>query len=142
MKPIKALIIGLLAPIAFACQGDEIEEKVLREAYWIAYSIEGEILTRRATRQRLFVEFKREEPGRFVGYGGCNTIYGNYTLEGGSIDFTQLNRTRSTCPRIALEHAFVEALEQADRIRFRGDTLVMSSRREALVEFVPDAPQN
>jgi heat shock protein HslJ len=55
---------------------------------------------------------------RFSGSGGCNRIMGGYTLEGGTLHFSQAAATRMACLEgMETEAAYLQALTVVDTYR-------------------------
>lgn len=78
---------------------------------WKVTSIEGQPITAKIR----FVIDTAE--GRIHGNAGCNLLNGNITVnldKGSGIEFQNLATSRMMCPYIAVEQAFLLALEQVD----------------------------
>ncbi len=71
------------------------------------------------------------------GFGGCNTFTGGYALDGDSISIGPLAGTLMACeePKMAVEGAYIPALEAADAWSIAGDELVFSSGGEETLRF-------
>ena len=72
------------------------------------------------------------EEGNASGFGGCNTFTGGYELDGDSISIGPLAGTLMACElqKMAVEGAYLPALEAADAWSIDGDELVLSSGGE------------
>jgi len=97
----------------------------LEETTWELVTLGGAALPegiKRAPNLRL-------EPGekRLVGFGGCNRIFGGYTLDGPSLKLSPLGTTKMAClgPSMPLEKRFLDALERAATYTISGDTLTL-----------------
>ena len=77
------------------------------------------------------------EEGNASGFGGCNTFTGGYELDGDSISIGPLAGTLMACeePKMAVEGAYMPALEAADAWSVDGDELVLSSGGEETLRF-------
>ncbi|MET1009420.1 MAG: META domain-containing protein [Gaiellaceae bacterium] len=77
------------------------------------------------------------EEGNASGFGGCNTFTGAYELDGDSISIGPLAGTLMACElqKMAVEGAYMPALEAADAWSIDGDELVLSSGGEATLRF-------
>jgi heat shock protein HslJ len=77
------------------------------------------------------------EEGTASGFGGCNTFTGGYELDGDSISIGPLAGTLMACEvqKMAVEGAFMPALEAADAWSIDGDELVLSSGGEETLRF-------
>lgn len=66
----------------------------------------------------------RSEDRRVSGFGGCNRLMGGYTLDGSSIEFSQMASTMMACAEGAdVERAFTEALGRVRSWRLIGHHL-------------------
>ena len=77
------------------------------------------------------------EEGNASGFGGCNTFTGGYELDGDSISIGPLAGTLMACElqKMAVEGAYMPALEAADAWSIDGDELVLSSGGEETLRF-------
>lgn len=77
------------------------------------------------------------EEGNASGFGGCNTFTGAYELDGDSISIGPLAGTLMACElqKMAVEGAYMPALEAADAWSIDGDELVLSSGGEETLRF-------
>ena len=77
------------------------------------------------------------EEGNASGFGGCNTLTGGYELDGDSISIGPLAGTLMACElqKMAVEGAYMPALEAADAWSIDGDELVLSSGGEETLRF-------
>ena len=77
------------------------------------------------------------EEGNASGFGGCNTFSGGYELDGDSISIGPLAGTLMACElqKMAVEGAYMPALEAADAWSIDGDELVLSSGGEETLRF-------
>ena len=77
------------------------------------------------------------EEGNASGFGGCNTFTGGYELDGDSISIGPLAGTLMACElqKMAVEGAYLPALEAADAWSIDGDELVLSSGDEETLRF-------
>jgi heat shock protein HslJ len=85
-----------------------------------------------------------EEKARVEGRAACNRFSGPYVAAGGSaLRLGPLATTRSACPDLAAEGAFLQALNQAQHFRISGSTLSLFSEDTlgvplARLEAVPE----
>ena len=77
------------------------------------------------------------EEGNASGFGGCNTYTGDYELDGDAISIGPLAGTLMACEvqKMAVEGAYMPALEAADAWSIDGDELVLSSGDEETLRF-------
>ena len=71
----------------------------------------------------------RLEPAdkRLVGFGGCNRVFGGYTLDGSSLKLSPLGTTKMAClgAPMPLEKRFLDALERVATYAVSGDALTL-----------------
>lgn len=97
-------------------EGKEWKLEFLRKD-GIQYGIEEEIPT-----------IRFEEEGRVTGFGGCNNYFGNYTLDGRTLRFSDLGSTKMLCQNTAdLEDAFMQILGLELRGLFNQRKLILSA---------------
>jgi heat shock protein HslJ len=75
--------------------------------------------------------------GERLGFGGCNTFTGGYELDGDGISIGPLAGAlmASEVQKMAVEGAYMPALEAADAWSIDGDELVLSSGDEETLRF-------
>ncbi len=74
------------------------------------------------------------DSARVTGSGGCNRMFGNYTLSGDSMSFAGIGSTKMACPAgMDIETAFLPALERVTRWRISGQHLELTDSSGALV---------
>lgn len=87
----------------------------------------------------------RLEQGRLQGFGGCNRLSGNYSVDGDRLTVGALAGTMMICDEsvMAVETAFAKALGGVLRIRVADGklTLAPEAGSESLLEFTAAAPQ-
>lgn len=76
---------------------------------------------------------------RFSGSGGCNRYFGGYELNGDGIIVRGLGHTEMACepPIMRQEAAFFAALNEAQRYRRDGPSLVLTSASGREVVLAP-----
>jgi heat shock protein HslJ len=82
---------------------------------------------------------------RFTGNSGCNRMFGNVSLQGRRVDFSNIGTTRAACvdPRIRpVETGFVRALENADRFRQIGNSLELLDRNRVVARLSAASKQD
>jgi heat shock protein HslJ len=75
--------------------------------------------------------------GTASGFGGCNQYSGGYELDGDSLTIGPIAGTMMACeePKMAVESAYLPALEAADAWAIDGDELVLSSSGDETLRF-------
>jgi copper homeostasis protein (lipoprotein) len=100
--------------------GARVPQAELEDTYWKLTRIGGEpvLAIDRRREPRLVL---RSEDRRMNGYGGCNRLMGEYSLDGDSIRFSQIGTTKMACVEgDETELALLAALERARRWRLIG----------------------
>jgi heat shock protein HslJ len=104
---------------------DQAPTASLEETTWELVTLGGAALPegiKRAPNLRL-------EPAekRLVGFGGCNRLFGGYTVSGASLKLSPLGTTKMGClgPQMALENRFLDALESVASYAISGSTLTL-----------------
>ena len=126
-----ALVLGLVAALAAACGGDDDDAD--------APSLEGTdwTLASGVDAPDDAVPTLTLDGGNASGFGGCNTFAGGYELDGDSISIGPLAGTLMACeePKMAVEAAYLPALEAADAWAIEGGELVLSSGGDETLRF-------
>jgi heat shock protein HslJ len=82
---------------------------------------------------------------RWGGTAACNQYFATATLEGDQVTLGGVGSTEMACdePRMALEAAYLTALQRVTTVALDGDTLTVSSEDGVTLEFgpVPSTPQ-
>ncbi len=76
------------------------------------------------------------EVNKISGNSGCNSFFGEYTVEGGSLHIKGLGATRKTCPEnMDLEQQFLNWLDAVDKYSIRRDELKVTTEQEKVLYF-------
>jgi heat shock protein HslJ len=81
-----------------------------------------------------FIEFVPYDK-RFTGNGGCNSMSGNYTIDDNTIQFRDIITTKMSCPDIAFETTFLDAMNQVDRFEVNDDVMLLKDGSKVLLMF-------
>jgi heat shock protein HslJ len=101
---------------------------------WRLVEMEGQTLPDRPTATLVFTE-----TGRVAGNGSCNRFFGNVTVSGPNIGFSQMGSTRMACPGPAseLEPRYLGALQRATGYEIReGQLLIQVEGQTSPLRFV------
>ncbi len=106
----KGLVVGVLSIAFTAQQLMAANHQSLAGSEWRPIEITGEAI---ADDVPLFVRFEAE--GEMVGHGGCNRMFGSYTIDNVNLRIGPLGGTRMAClPAIMKrEAAFMRALQNS-----------------------------
>ncbi len=84
---------------------------------------------------RAFIRFE-EAKNRFGGNGGCNGMGGDLSVNGSTIDMSQIISTKMYCEGTSeIENKFFNELEKADRFEIKGKTLLLYNGRRLTLEL-------
>jgi len=74
---------------------------------------------------------------RVAGSGGCNRVFGGYTLDGDKLAFSKMASTMMMCEEsMALEQSFLKTLDTVASWSMEGDMLVLKdSKNEVVAKF-------
>lgn len=100
---------------------------------WLLETLEGQPVEP-AENQEQAIYFQLQEKGnRVMGFAGCNTFNGTYTLEEGMrIRFSQMLSTLKACPDVNVdEQAFLEVFELTDNYTINNGELSLNVGRRA-----------
>ena len=77
------------------------------------------------------------------GFTGCNTVNGNYQLNGDKLKFSNLTSTKVSCgePYMKQESAFLNALKATDSFKLSGDKLELYGGGKLLARFEAQRPE-
>ncbi|MCB2377234.1 META domain-containing protein [Hymenobacter sp. BT635] len=132
LRPAAALVL-LVAPAcsfdlndrpnAGGVATDEPTAASLQDVRWELRELGGQPAPR--TERRPFLVLRNNRP-RVEGRASCNQFSGPYTVaDRGRLRLGPLVTTRSTCPDLAAEGAFLQALNQAQRYHISNNTLTL-----------------
>ena len=73
---------------------------------------------------------------KFAGYGGCNRINGNYSLDKkNSIRFSEVVSTKMSCPDLAFENAVLAALGEVNRYEIAENNMMLKHDDKILLIY-------
>jgi len=109
-----------------------MNDLAIKGTKWTLTTLEGKVVSS-VPNQEQAIHFVLQEDGKVVGFTGCNTFNGNYTLEkGGRIRFSKMASTRMACPDTPVkEFDFLQVFELADNYTVNGNTLMLNVGRRA-----------
>jgi heat shock protein HslJ len=108
------------------------EEKIV-EKYWKLKTLNGQDVKMAKDQEREIYFTLKSNEDKLIGFAGCNTIGGNYSLnKGNRIHFSNMLVSLKVCPDVdANEAAFLEVFNLADNYTINGDTLSLNVGRRA-----------
>lgn len=110
----------------------EAERQAITEKSWTLLTLGGQEVIM-ANEQEKEAQFTLKTDGNsVVGFAGCNSFNGTYTLEKGyRIRFSNMAVTMKACAGIESEGEFLEVFELADNYTIHNDTLSLNVGRRA-----------
>lgn len=110
-----------------------ISDNGIVEKYWKLKTLEGKDIEMAENQEKEIYFMLKTDENRVVGFSGCNTFNGTYTLEKGNrIRFTQMLSTLKACPDVDInESEFLKVFGLADNYTINGDILNLNVGRRA-----------
>jgi len=97
---------------------------------WTIHTLDGKALNVPEGVERPWLKLTS---GDVVGFGGCNTLMGGYTLEGAKLSFSDIGSTKMYCEEVqATEEAIIGMLRQVDGCTLKGNALELLGGGKAL----------
>jgi heat shock protein HslJ len=124
--------------------GNQTASATLTEGTWELTQLEGAAVNQSDTDGKKIHFTLNSVDGKVNGFAGCNTFFGEYTLEDGNrIRFSKLANTRMACPDAAInENEVLEVFRLADNYTFNEGTLKLNvGRRAPLAVFRKVSPE-
>lgn len=151
----QSTILALTAVTVMGCQttknnnmdgaGDnQTSSTTITEMTWELTQLEGAEVDQSDTDGKKIHFTLNSAENKVNGFTGCNTFFGNYTLENGNrIRFSQLANTRMACPDAAVdENEVLEVFRLADNYTLNDGTLTLNvGRRAPLAVFRKVSPE-
>lgn len=127
------LLIVLLACSAKTAKTATTQTPVLSDGEWTLQSIKGESIT--GLKKPITLKITTADK-RAVGYAGCNQYFSSYTLEGKTISFASVGRTRMYCKdTMETEEKFLEVLGSVNTYKQEENKLLLLDGETVLLEF-------
>lgn len=80
-----------------------------------------------------------KEGSRVEGFGGCNNLFGGFTLEGDRVKLENLASTKKFCEAVQpTENAFMSALKGTDHFKLEGNVLKLLTGTAEAATFRPE----
>lgn len=127
-----SLNVGKRAPLAVFRKVEKPTEDIT-EKYWKLKTLEGKEVKMSKNQEREVYFMLKTNDNSVIGFAGCNSFSGNYTLEEGNrIRFSKMVSTLMACPDVDInEVEFLKVFEIADNYRITGDQLELYVGRRA-----------
>ena len=77
------------------------------------------------------------ETMRATGYGGCNSFFADYTLEGNQLSIGLIGSTKRLCMENSEESGYFKKLGQVNTFSLEGSTLNLFGEQGLLLQLTP-----
>ena len=126
------LNVGRRAPLA-EFQKNVMSTEDITEKYWKFKTLDGQPVNMAENQEKETYFMLKTNGNRVVGFSGCNTFGGTYTLEEGNrIRFSNMISTLKACPDVEInETSYLEVFNLADNYTIKGDELRLNVGRRA-----------
>ncbi|MBC7948220.1 MAG: META domain-containing protein [Chitinophagaceae bacterium] len=129
----KHIILCALVISFFSCSPKLAPDSDWGRQRWVLVDLKGVPVQLSGSNRDAFVEFSTSDK-RVSGNGGCNRFNGTYVIEKkGSIKFNEVVSTKMSCPDIAFETAFLEALNAVDRYDTEENSLFLKDGNKVMM---------
>ena len=111
----------------------KMDDNTIVEKYWKLKMLEGKAITMVDNQEREIFFTLKGQDNRVIGFAGCNTISGEYTLEDGNrIRFSNMATTMKMCPDVDInESEVLEVFNLTDNYTINADVLSLNVGRRA-----------
>jgi heat shock protein HslJ len=116
---------------------------MLENTYWRLVALGDAPVTPADTLRQAHITLTGGAERRVTGSGGCNRMFGSYTLDGTALAFSQVGATKMACAEgMDTESAFFSALERVAGWRITGQQLELTdSAGVPVARFEAQAPK-
>lgn len=120
------------APLAIFKKA-EMHDNPITEKFWKLKILDGKEVSMAKNQEKEIYFMLKTDENRVMGFAGCNTLGGSYTLEKGNrIRFSNMLTTMMACPDVAVNEAeFLKIFELADNYTIVDDVLSLNVGRRA-----------
>jgi copper homeostasis protein (lipoprotein) len=109
-------------------------ETPLKNTYWKLVELNGAPIVAQENQREVHLMLRVDGPDA-RGFAGCNAFGASYNVDGTDLHFTEILATKSACPYLDEEIAYLAALESVTRYRILGETLVLSNGATRVARF-------
>jgi heat shock protein HslJ len=116
---------------------------MLESTYWRLVALGDTPVTPADTARQAHITLSGGTEKRVTGSGGCNRMFGSYTLDGTALAFSKVGATKMACAEgMETESAFFSALERVTGWRIAGQQLELTdSAGVPVARFEAQAPK-
>jgi putative lipoprotein len=133
---LRAVLLGLLAPVLFPLSVPASDATGLIGQTWLLQEAKGRVITVPADARWPYIIFHGAEK-KATGYSGCNEFFGTYELKGDLLTVGPLGMTRRFCEGAAgeAEAALLQALGETRSWKTEKDVLLLLDNGRVLARF-------
>ncbi|SMO55949.1 META domain-containing protein [Solitalea koreensis] len=129
------LIYALIFCLLFSACSTVKGPPTLANNHWELQDVKGvDIYLAFNIKHGIFIEFN-DSTKKFNGYTGCNNFFGEYTVDGNKLHFSDMSTTRMACPQMKSENLYLQAISQVDNYRIDGKKLLLYKGEEVLATY-------
>lgn len=105
------------------------------EKYWKLKTLNGKTVVMDKNQQKESYFTLKAKDSRIVGFAGCNSFNGTYTLKGnGKISFSKMLTTLKACPGLKINEAdFLKVFQAATSYALKDDQLVLKNEKQEIL---------
>lgn len=134
MKKLSLLLTVLITLSANKCSDKGADMSSLLDTKWVFSALNGSDLKLPAGVEQPWLQLAGDQ---LQGFGGCNRLMGDYTLEGTKLNFGNLGSTKKYCENVQpTEDAIKAALGQVDGFALKDDVLKLMGGGKEVAQLV------
>lgn len=139
MKKLTLLLTVLLTLSANKCSDKGAADiSSMFDTKWVFSALNGSDLKLPEGAEQPWLQLAGD---RLQGFGGCNQLMGDYTLEGTKLNFGNLGSTKKYCENVqSTEDAIKTALGQVDGYALNGDVLKLMGGGKEVAKLMKGMP--
>ena len=87
--------------------------------------------------ENMHLDFDNEN-NKVSGFSGCNTFFGNYTIEGNTINFKGLASTKKYCSKVEndIESKMLKAINQTNNFKIKNNSITLLNNKTTLLNAI------
>jgi heat shock protein HslJ len=105
----------------------------LTTTHWTLYTLNGNSVPNLPN--SIYLEFTGEKRRRFIGFAGCNNIFGEFNLNPNTVRFDEIRSTRMICTYADLEQEYLKMLKKSTHFKIRGHQLSFYESHTIIATF-------
>lgn len=131
-----ALLFIILTLLQCKSTHKNVSTATLENTYWKLSEMNGKpLVTTTDAKEVHMILTSTDNEKRVKGFAGCNSMGGNFTLEGNKIHFTIFSTKMFCQERMDVEDFFTKALSKAETYIIKGEELSLHQGEIKLITF-------